>query len=238
MTATASDCAPPVACSSHQPGDTLFTSGAYVQHFRPDADGNPFRRLYRRKLEAVLAAVGGSPRDVLDLGAGMGRMSVPLSTRHRVTMCDISVQMLRLAQPDHGVSLRRCAADAGQLPFRPASFDDIICIDLLPHLREPEGVLRELYSLLRPGGRLIVDSTNSMPLWTLAYPRYLGRRPSRWLRTWRAGGVSPEWSARVFHRRRGDFLRLLRESRFEILEERGLGPGPLVKWHLAVARRR
>jgi hypothetical protein len=88
---------------------------------------------------------------------------------------------------------------------------------------------------LKPGGFLIIDCTNSVPLWTLAYPRYLGRRPSRWLRIWRAGGVLPEWSSRVRHHRRRRLVELLTGAGFEVASVRGFGPRACPKWHLAVA---
>lgn len=210
-------------------------SGAYVREFRPDADGNPFAHPYAEKRDAVIAEVGGSDRRILDVGGGMGRMSIPLSERHFVTLTDISPQMLELARPHASDRLRLQVADARALPYPDAHFDYVLCIDLLPHIPDPRQLLAELRRVLKPTGRLLVDSTNAVPLWTLAYPAYVGRRPGRWLRTWAGGGVLPEWQDRVRHYPRRQFLRLLSESGFGVTSVRGFGPRACRKWHFAVA---
>ncbi|TMD32618.1 MAG: class I SAM-dependent methyltransferase [Chloroflexi bacterium] len=218
--------------------EELFTSGAYVSDFQPESASNPFAADYARKRKAVIDAVSGTDQRVLDLGGGMGRMSIPLSSRHFVTLTDISPQMLELARPHASERLRLQVADARSLPFEDQSFDYVLAIDLLPHIPSPQDLLLEARRVLKPGGRLIIDNTNSVPLWTLAYPRYLGRRPYRWVRIWRSGGVLPEWSSRVRHHRRRSFLGLLAEAGFNVASVRGFGPRGCPKWHLAVAVKR
>ncbi len=220
-----------------QTHEELFTSGEYVRQFQPEATANPFSRLYAKKREAVIAAVPGRDRQVLDVGGGMGRISIPLSARHFVTLTDLSPQMLDIARPWACDRLVLRQANARSLPFEDASFDFVVCVDVLPHIQQPEEALNEARRVLRPGGTLIIDSTNSNPLWTLAYPRYLGRRPRRWVQTWRAGGVPPEWRARIWHRRRSHFERLLASAGFQVTSIRGFGPPGCPKWHLAVAIR-
>lgn len=220
-----------------QEPEALFTSGAYVHYFQPDQPSNPFRNLYAEKRQAVIDLVPGSGLSVLDVGAGMGRIAIPLAQRHNVTACDLSWQMLHLADGDSRGTLRALAvADARQLPFAAASFDVAVCTDVLPHLKNPELALSEARRVVRPGGTLIVDSTNSVPFWTLAYPRYLGRRPTRWWDIWRSGGVLPEWSGRVWHRSFGTFMTLLEEAGFSVKSVHNFGPRFCPKWHLAVAQ--
>ncbi len=218
-----------------QSHEDLFTSGAYVHSFQPDSNANPFAADYARKRAAIIESVGGADQQVLDLGGGMGRMSIPLSNRHFVTLTDISPQMLDLARPYAGERLSLRVADARSLPFPDQSFDYVLAIDLLPHIPVPEDLLVEARRVLKPGGRLIIDCTNALPLWTLAYPRYLGRKPHRWVRIWRSGGVQPEWQTRVRHHRRGRFVDLLVKAGFEVSSVRGFGPRACPKWHLAVA---
>jgi SAM-dependent methyltransferase len=213
----------------------LFTSGAYATMFRPDAPQNPFARLYEVKRDAVIAALPGRDLRVLDVGGGMGRMAIPLSARHFVTLTDLSAQMLEMARPFAGPRLSLEVADACALPFPDDSFDAVVCIDVTPHLPNPGPAMTEAHRVLRPGGRLVIDSTNSIPLWTLAYPRYLGRNPRRWIQTWRSGGVQPEWRARVWHRRMSDFLGVVTAAGFRLDSVQGFGPFWCPKWHLAIA---
>jgi ubiquinone/menaquinone biosynthesis C-methylase UbiE len=203
--------------------------------FQPDADDNPFARIYARKRAIVLAEVHGRDRQILDVGGGMGRMAIPLSAQHFVVLSDLSSHMLERARFASGPRLRLVLADACELPVDNAGFDYVLAIDLVPHLPDPQRALREFHRVLRPGGTLIIDSTNVIPLWTLAYPRYLGRHPLRWVRTWRGGGVSPEWQGRVWHLRRDRFLGLLRDAGFRVERVLNVGPRPCPKWHVAVA---
>lgn len=221
-----------------QTREELFTSGAYLREFQPDAPANPFAQTYARKRQAVLAAVQGDDQRVLDVGGGMGRMSVPLSRRHFVTLTDISPQMLELARPHASERLTIEVADGRSLPYEHGTFDYVLCIDVMPHIPDPRLLLRETRRVLRPGGTLVIDVTNSVPLWTLAYPRYVGRRPRRWLETWRAGGVLPEWKARVRHHRRNELVDLLEREGFRLISVAGFGPRLCPKWYLAVAVKR
>jgi ubiquinone/menaquinone biosynthesis C-methylase UbiE len=219
----------------------IFTDGSYADIFQPDASGDPFHALYRRKRDDVLAVLAGLPDGsrILDLGGGMGRIAVPLAARYRVTLCDISERMLDMAAAEArrtGVReghLTLCPLDAGEpLPFAAASFDAAIALDLLVHLPDPAAALRELRRVLRPEAALLVDMTNANPLWALRYPRYVGRSPQRWLATMRGGGVLPEWQTIVHHRRRLDFEQMLADANLRVARSWHYGPPLVPKWWL------
>ena len=217
--------------------EELFTSGDYVRDFTPDVRTNPFEADYARKRDAVVGSVAGADKKVLDVGGGMGRMSIPLSQRHFVTLTDLSSRMLDLARPWASERLVLSQANARFLPFPDESFDYVLCIDVLPHLRDPMEAVREARRVLRPGGTLLVDVTNSLPLWTLAYPRYVGRRPGRWIKVWSAGGVLPEWRGRVRHHRRHELAGFIKRADLELKSIRSFGPKACPKWLLASATR-
>jgi glycogen(starch) synthase len=143
--------------------------------------------------------------------------------------------MLKLARRDAGPRLGLAVADIRALPFKDGHFDYALCIDVLPHVPAAESGMREIRRVLRRGGTLIIDSTNSDPRWTLAYPRYMGRRPSRWVKIWRAGGVLPEWSSRVRHMRREEFTALVAAAGFKIRSLHNFGPSFCPKTHVVVA---
>lgn len=223
----------------------VFSSNEYVEYFKPDEAFNPFRGIYGEKREAILAGMRGLPAEsaILDLGGGMGRLSVPLARDHHVTLSDLSGEMLRRAEataheskipPGNLQTVRLNAAEP--LPFPNESFNRVLCIDLLVHLPDPIATLREVRRVLKPAGELVIDMSNSNPLWLLRYPRYVGRRPQRWIQTWRAGGVLPEWQGVVRHYTRDEFHYMLSSAGFRMLEECDFGPGWCPKWFLARCR--
>ncbi len=124
-----------------------------------------FARIYlheiRRALEhAHPEIVEGKrrPLEILDAGCQAGRLSVPLaSAGHRVTGVDTSGLALRRARRharEAGAGLQLIRADLGKwLPrTAPASFDAVVCTEVLylrPNHRE---LLEELIRVLRPGG--------------------------------------------------------------------------------------
>lgn len=60
------------------------------------------------------------------------------------------------------------------LPFDDASFDGVILKDVLEHVRDPVGVVREASRVLRPGGRLFASSPDAQR-WV--WDDYTHRRP-------------------------------------------------------------
>lgn len=47
-------------------------------------------------------------------------------------------------------------ATAEALPFAAGTFDAVICSEVLEHTRDPRAVLKEVSSVLKPGGRLLI----------------------------------------------------------------------------------
>src|SRR6185312_6194311 len=60
------------------------------------------------------------------------------------------------------------------LPLEPASFDVVLCGDVVEHLREPAAALARLRPLLRPGGRLVL-STPNVANWAIRASLLAGR---------------------------------------------------------------
>jgi len=227
--------------TQHERG--IFKSGDYIQYFTPDDKRNPFHEIYKQKKQDTIEIISASGESgkVLDVGGGMGRLSLALagSVKGKVVMTDISKDMLKLVIKNSNDlnNIDLVNADAHQLPFKDKSFDCIAGLDLLCHLKEPDEALREFHRVLTDKGMLVLDSTNSNPLWTIFYPRYVGKNPLRWLRTMKFRGVLPGWEAIVKHYKKSTFFSLLQDAGFKVIREIDYGPAICPKWHLAVSKK-
>ena len=219
-------------------GRELYSRG-YGKYFHPDDRTDPFHGIYAAKRDSVLRELGERPTlELLDVGGGYGRLAAPLAARHRVTIVDVSSEMLDRARALCPPGVEFVLADAQALPFADASFDAVLALDLLPHLPDLRRGIAELARVARPGAPVVFDTTNSIALWVLRYPSYVDREPKRLLLTLRAGGVLPEWRRIVRHHRARD-VRAVLESAGLVLERReNFGPPIVPKWHLWWTRRR
>ncbi|WP_420113620.1 class I SAM-dependent methyltransferase [Pseudactinotalea sp.] len=104
-----------------------------------------------------------SGMDVLDVGCGPGTITVDLASRvpgGRVIGIDTSADVLgkaadlAVAQGVENVQLEQ--ADVMALPYSAESFDVVHAHQVLQHMADPVGALREMRRVLRPGGLLAV----------------------------------------------------------------------------------
>ncbi len=98
----------------------------------------------------------GRGQRVLDVGCAGGYLSEVLAARgFTVTAID-----RRGIEAPAGTEFLEADLDEG-LPPLSGVFDYIICADVLEHLRDPLGMLRECRSRLVPGGVLVLSLPNS-----------------------------------------------------------------------------
>lgn len=101
---------------------------------------------------------------ILDAGCGNGRYSRFL-LRHAdadavITSFDLSPHMLHRARVRlRNARVSHAVADLTRLPYADAFFDAVVCGWVLEHLPDPRPGLRELARVLRPGGKLLLLST-------------------------------------------------------------------------------
>lgn len=213
--------------------DRSIHGRGYRRYFRPEDVRDPFHRLYERKRRAVLDGLPQSGRlRVLDVGGGYGRLAAPLAGSHDVTLVDVSAEMLAEARRRCPPEVELVQADGRDLPFADASFDVVLALDLMAHLPDLSEGVRELARVVRPGGTVVFDTTNAVPLWVLAYPGYVNYRPKRLLRTLLGAGVLPEWRPVVRHQRAGQVKGAIDAAGLRLERRQSFGPRWSAKWHL------
>jgi SAM-dependent methyltransferase len=148
------------------------------------ATANPVSRiLIRRFVDRVRALVERTPFALAaDVGCGegvlLGRLGNVWADRPVVAV-DIDPREVCLARANAPVVLPTVAS-AYALPFRAASFDLVICSEVLEHLDRPAAAIDELWRIART---TVVLSVPNEPLWRMlnlargAYLRALGNTP-------------------------------------------------------------
>ncbi len=113
-------------------------------------------------------AVDWSGRSVLDLGCAGGFMAEAIHDRGaKVTGIDPAADAIAAARAHAGTTGRNITYDVGvgeALPYDDASFDVVVCVDVLEHVNDLSKVISEIARVLRPGGILCFDTINRNPL--------------------------------------------------------------------------
>jgi len=111
-------------------------------------------------IPAILNTIGPKAR-ILEVGAGTGRISIPLLERGADLIgCDLSSLMLRRLQEKSPLA-RILRADATQLPFPTAHFEGVLTVHVLHLIPAWRDVLREFKRVLVPGGTYLNAKTGS-----------------------------------------------------------------------------
>jgi ubiquinone/menaquinone biosynthesis C-methylase UbiE len=111
----------------------------------------PFSRL-ERMLDVLSLPCDGI---LLDAGGGTGRVASALRPYlDDVLVADISAGMLAQARAK---GLSALSAESENLPFAADSFERVLMVDALHHVIHQSQTARELYRILKPGGKLVIE---------------------------------------------------------------------------------
>jgi ubiquinone/menaquinone biosynthesis C-methylase UbiE len=99
---------------------------------------------------------------VLDVGCGTGAMAAEL-IRHgyEVWGLDIAEAMVRYVQERFGQGGFR-VGDIENIPFADNTFDTVVCLGVLEYLDADDPALREVWRVLKPGGRAVLSTASAI----------------------------------------------------------------------------
>ena len=117
--------------------------------------------VHRRILSALRKKRGTVHGDLLDVGCG-SKPYKPLFQDHVKRHFGIEYG----APEGYGYESNQADVfgDAAELPFASASFDTILCTEVLEHVIEPEKVVGEFFRVLRPGGTILCTAPFVYPV--------------------------------------------------------------------------
>jgi ubiquinone/menaquinone biosynthesis C-methylase UbiE len=93
---------------------------------------------------------------LLDAGGGTGRVASALNgMAASLVVADLSFDMLKQASKKG--SLQTVCSHTEKLPFDDSSFERVIMVDALHHVCDHGETALELWRVLKPGGRLLIE---------------------------------------------------------------------------------
>ncbi len=93
--------------------------------------------------------------NLLDAGGGTGRVAEALRPHVSwIVVADVSRGMLAKA---HQKDLSATSTETERLPFPDGTFDRVLMVDALHHVLNQAETIRELYRVLKVGGRLVIE---------------------------------------------------------------------------------
>lgn len=149
---------------------SLYDRAYYVFN---EPDTLRWARAVQQYVVHILPFESKPPKRLLDLGCGPGHLTALARRRGwRVTGIDISPDVVSRAAVKFGLDFRagRLARHRSTLP----PFDLVFLGDLIEHVLDPCGLLREVRASLSPDGVVCLDTPNWAGIW-----RRIGR--SKWL---------------------------------------------------------
>jgi SAM-dependent methyltransferase len=128
-------------------------------------DGHWWYRGRRRILDRLMRTLDLPPdAQILDAGCGSGRNMVDFARYGAVTGVEISDASVERARMRDVGEVLQCSITS--LPFADEHFDLAVCLDVIEHIEDEQGALRELYRVVRPGGSLLITVPAYQWLWS------------------------------------------------------------------------
>jgi SAM-dependent methyltransferase len=148
--------------------DTSTKEAQHVRHYTTDAEQFDYfeerdaatEHDEERLRQTILRRVDKYTQSVLDVGCGRAWVARALCPRG-VFVCsmDVSTTNPRKALEIYPFSNHAAlVADAYALPFRDGTFDCVIGSEIIEHVPDPAGFVKELLRVVKRGGKLIVST--------------------------------------------------------------------------------
>jgi ubiquinone/menaquinone biosynthesis C-methylase UbiE len=126
------------------------------------------RAIERRRLHYIRNALAPTESDhLLEVGCAAGYVLREMPEA-KITAVDVSEVMLSKARRNlRGYRATFLRGELADFNLPDASFDKIICSEMLEHTVDPAGILAELRRLLKPGGRAVITFPNDRLITTI-----------------------------------------------------------------------
>jgi SAM-dependent methyltransferase len=149
-----------------------------------------YTSIYRSRLSIALSLVEalklGKDARCLDIGCGPGFGTVALAQFGLAVdaMDIVEAQLLRMRsrtkEADVAARVTACVCDIHDLAYKADLFDLVFVVGVMEWLEAPDGPLREIASVLKPGGYAVISVDNKWALARILNPGVSPLRPPIW----------------------------------------------------------
>lgn len=121
----------------------------------------PIRFIERGRLAIIRRMVGPHRGlSIAEIGSGGGHV-LRMFPDARLTAVDVSGVFLDTARRNlRGYDVRFLKGELESLDLPAASFDRVVCTEVLEHTRDPAAILREIARILKPSGAAVITVPN------------------------------------------------------------------------------
>jgi 2-polyprenyl-6-hydroxyphenyl methylase/3-demethylubiquinone-9 3-methyltransferase len=145
-----------------------------IEHYSDPVNQAAYEDRCGRIQKMVLTVLNGNaspmkPLNIAEIGCSTGTMSQLWAKQgHRVFGIDISEKFIEIARQRAAAANLSIGFEVGsatKLPWNDESMNIVIAPELLEHIPDWEGSLREFIRILKPGGVLYLTTTNVLFPW-------------------------------------------------------------------------
>lgn len=140
-------------------GDDPNNTNVLLRYFINPVRFGYFTRVIRERFHS-----SGAGKKILDLGCGGGFLAEEFAKAgFEVTGMDPSPKLLDGARAhalQGHLNINYIEGYGEKLPFENSSFDYVACCDVLEHVADLDGVIKQISRVLKPGGAFFYDTIN------------------------------------------------------------------------------
>jgi SAM-dependent methyltransferase len=147
-----------ISLVSVQPGGLSRARAEYDDYW--SADGFRPRQSVPFSLRSFLAQNVAGEDACVDVGCGRGEGPSAWLAEHAGSYVGVDVSKVAVEAARANGLRAEIVDDASRLPFPDDSFDVGTCLEVLEHMHAPQLTAKEIYRVLKPGGRVLVTVPN------------------------------------------------------------------------------